>query len=113
MKRVPIALYALALAVLLAWPLSSAIGAARSRPPAAPGSDIQPIGCVPDRSQTDADGGQPALPPGHPDIQGMLPPGHPPVDAPALPPGHPPLPSGHPPIPSATPPFEAPAVWSI
>jgi hypothetical protein len=113
MKHAPFALYALALAVVLAWPLSSAIGAARARP-SATGSDIQAVGCVPDRSTDAQAGGEPALPPGHPPVQGLLPPGHPPIssDAPQLPPGHPPLPSAHPPIPPALP-FEAPALLTI
>lgn len=105
MKPVPFALFALALAVALAWPLTSALGIAASRTSAAA---LRPASCSldgtatpsgDDGAETDADA--PALPPGHPSIAGDLPPGHPPID---LPPGHPPigraLPPGHPPIPS-------------
>lgn len=111
MKPAPL-LFAVALAVLLAWPLSSAIGAAKGRP-AAPGSDIQAVGCVPEASAEAPPDDELALPPGHPSLQELLPPGHPSVDAPQLPPGHPPIPSGHPPIQAAPLPFEAPVLLTI
>ena len=114
MKPAPFALFALALAIMLAWPISSAIGAVRARQ-AAPDSDIQAVGCMPDASAGMPSGDELGLPPGHPSIEELLPPGHPPISsgAPRLPPGHPPIPSGHPPIPAAPLPFDAPVLLNI
>ena len=113
MKPAPFALFALSLAVVLAWPLSSAIGAVRARQ-GAPDSDIQVVGCVPDAAAEAPTADDSGLPPGHPSLQELLPPGHPPISSgpPALPPGHPPIPSGHPPIPSPLP-FDAPVLLNI
>lgn len=108
MKPAPFALVVLALLVALAWPISSAIGAATAG--AAAREAIRAAACAPDQRATaptdgwddDEEDGV-ALPPGHPPIGGQLPPGHPPISADGLPPGHPPighLPPGHPPLPS-------------
>ncbi len=108
MKPASLALLVLAFVVAMAWPLSSAIGAAAAR--ASSGPKVEATSCATDdgTAQTDDgdddDGDDVALPPGHPSLGLQLPPGHPPISADGLPPGHPPidgaLPPGHPPIPS-------------
>jgi hypothetical protein len=110
MKRAPLALFVLTLVVAIAWPLSSAIGAATAR--AAARQTLEPASCVPRDTTAQSDDGDDdddgdndfALPPGHPSLGLALPPGHPPLSVDGLPPGHPPigrvLPPGHPPIPS-------------
>ena len=114
MKSALLAVFILALAVVTAWPLSSAIGAATASA-AAPAADVRPAGCVPAPPDDAAPSGEDlGLPPGHPPIpMDALPPGHPPI-GPRLPPGHPPIPSGHPPIPSGPGPlFGAPVLLTI
>jgi hypothetical protein len=113
MKPASLALFALALVVAIAWPLSSAIGSASAG--AIERMALRSAACVPEQAAVapsddgedddgDDDGDAVALPPGHPPIARQLPPGHPPISADGLPPGHPPigrgLPPGHPPIPS-------------
>jgi hypothetical protein len=111
MKPAPLALIVLAVVVAVAWPLSSAIGAASAS--AFERMALRPAACVPEQTAAapadegdddDGDEDEAALPPGHPSIARQLPPGHPPLPADGLPPGHPPvgrgLPPGHPPIPS-------------
>jgi hypothetical protein len=108
MKPAPLVLFVLAILVAMAWPLSSAIGAASARSGAR--ASLVPTSCVPGDASAQADddddddGDEVALPPGHPSLGMELPPGHPPISADGLPPGHPPigrgLPPGHPPIPS-------------
>ena len=91
MKSALLAVFILALAVVTAWPLSSAIGAATASA-AAPAADVQPAGCVPAPPDDAAPSGE--------DL--------------GLPPGHPPIPSGHPPIPSGPGPlFGAPVLLTI
>lgn len=105
MKPAPFALFILALVVAMAWPLSSAIGAAKASGATAQ-ADFRPAACVPEEAD--------AAPAPTPEEMGLLPPGHPPISADGLPPGHPPipgraqrLPPGHPPIPSGHPPVPA------
>lgn len=110
MKPASFVLVVLALAVGVAWPLSSAIGAAsvsafeRIALGSAACQPEQAAAMAPSGEAAEDDGEAAALPPGHPPIGGTLPPGHPPIAADGLPPGHPPigrgLPPGHPPIPS-------------
>lgn len=108
MKPGSVALFAVALLVAMAWPLTAAIGAARAGVAV---SGLVPASCTPDETVAgpgddgdDDDGEALLLPPGHPSIAGQLPPGHPPTSTDGLPPGHPPvrgaLPPGHPRIPS-------------
>jgi hypothetical protein len=110
MKPASLVLFALALVVAVAWPLTSAIGAASAS--AFERMALGPAACVPEQASAvqaddaeDEDGDDAdALPPGHPSMSRQLPPGHPPISADGLPPGHPPigrgLPPGHPPVPS-------------
>lgn len=125
MKPTSLVLFALAVAVATAVPISSAIGVATAR--AAVSGERRPAAC-PAAELGDAEGPRAlALPPGHPPLAtDRLPPGHPPI-ADGLPPGHPPLGSGaprlspgHPPVPSTVPPpaasgslFGAPVLLTI
>jgi len=135
MKRLPLALFTVALLVAVAWPLSAAIGASASghEPPVCREMTSAKMLDHPALAQEWADALRSAQPSQIARIQamiaeiraahgcgreavpalaqepGLLPPGHPPIPgAGSLPPGHPPL--GAPPH---MPLFEAPAIVTI